>query len=174
LFFILCRYLVIIDDIWHWEEWEVILKAFPKNNLGCKIMMTTRIKTIAEKCQNEQGAHVYRYSFGYRGATRLSYMRVVNKSGERELLEADAKRLSSKIVDVCDATPLAVICLSSAWAESQVQGDNGEEWDTWASRLLMDRFLSTLSLNPLVQSLCLGFDDLPADLRTCLLYCSMK
>ena len=117
---------MIIDDIWHWEEWEVILKALPKNNLSSKIMITTRIKTIAEKCQNEQGAHVYRYSFGYREATRLSYMRVINKSGEREILEANAKRLSSKIVDMCDAIPLAVIFLSPAWAESQVQGDNGE------------------------------------------------
>jgi hypothetical protein len=47
--FIFVRYLVIIDDIWHWEEWEVIRKALPKNNLGSKLITTTRLWTIAQK-----------------------------------------------------------------------------------------------------------------------------
>jgi hypothetical protein len=168
------RYLVIVDDIWKWEEWEIIVKALPKNNLGCKIIMTTRIKTIAEKCQTEHGAQVHRYSFGRQDASRLSDM-ILKKSGDRGiLLEANAKRLSSKIVDMCDGIPLAVICLCSAWAESNhhLQGDD-REWDTWASHMVMERFLSTPSLKPLVQSLSLGFDHLPVDARTCLLYCSI-
>jgi Leucine-rich repeat (LRR) protein len=135
--------------------------------------MTTRIKTIAEKCQTEHGAQLHRYSFGYQDASRLSEM-ILKKSGDRGVLEANAKRLSSKIVDMCDGIPLAVICLSSAWAESNhhLQGDDGE-WDTWASHMVMERFLSTPSLTPLVQSLSLGFDHLPVDARTCLLYCSI-
>jgi hypothetical protein len=63
--------------------------------------------------------------------------------------------------------------MSSAWAEShhaqQGSGDDGE-WDTWARHVLEDGFLSTPSLKPLVQSLSLDFDDLPIQLRTCLLY----
>ncbi|CAN6226791.1 unnamed protein product [Urochloa humidicola] len=164
------RYLVIIDDIWHWEEWEIIRKALPKNHLGCKIIMTTRIKTIADKCQIEQGAHVYTHIFGCPDARRLSDMRL-NTSVVGEVLQANAEGLSAKIVDICGAMPLAVICMSSAWAECHLQGDYGG-WDTWVSHLL-DGFLSTPSLKPLVQSLCLGFDDLPVHLRTCLLYCSI-
>ncbi|CAL4982588.1 unnamed protein product [Urochloa decumbens] len=163
------RYLVIIDGIWRWDEWEVIRKALPKNNLGSKIIMTTRINGIAEKCQSEQGAHVYRYSFGYWEAIRLSEMTLKNKSEERGILEANAKDLHSKIVDMCEAVPLAVICLCSAWAE----GGYGPEWDTWVSHLLMDSFLTTPSLKPLVDSLSLGFEDLPVHLRTCFLYCSV-
>uniref|UniRef100_K3ZMC5 Disease resistance R13L4/SHOC-2-like LRR domain-containing protein n=1 Tax=Setaria italica TaxID=4555 RepID=K3ZMC5_SETIT len=67
--------------------------------------------------------------------------------------------------------PLAGICLSSAWAESHVQGDTGE-WDTLVSHLL-GGFLSIPSMKPLVQSLCLYSDDLPLHLRTCLLYCGV-
>ena len=63
--------LVIIDDIWQWEEWEVICKALPKNNVGCKLIMTTRIWSIAEKCHNEQGAGVHIHLFDHADAERL-------------------------------------------------------------------------------------------------------
>lgn len=170
------RYMVIIDDIWHWEEWEVIRKALPKNNLRCKLIMTTRVRSIAEKCETEQGAGVYTQYFGRADAARLSDMRL-SKSVEG----TNAKGLSTKIVDMCRwppfyFCPLAVICLSTAWAEShhRVQGGDGEyDYDTWASHVLYDGFLITPSLKPLVQSLCLGFDDLPVQLRTCLLYCTI-
>ncbi|CAL4986819.1 unnamed protein product [Urochloa decumbens] len=167
------RYLVIIDDIWQWEEWEDIRKALPKNNLRCKLIMTTRVWSIAKKCHTEQGAHMYEQRFGGVDAARLSATRL-SKSVEG----TNAKGLSTKIADMSGMPPyyfcpLAVICLSSAWAESHVQqGDDGE-WNTWASHVLDDGFLSTPSLKPLVQSLCLGFNDLPVQLRTCLLYCTV-
>ncbi|CAN6373621.1 unnamed protein product [Urochloa humidicola] len=165
------RYLIIIDDIWHWEEWVAVRKALPENNLGNKIVMTTRINTIAERCQSEESAHVYKQNFQYEDAERLSY-KILKKSVEGDgILEANMKVLSTKIVLMCGTIPLAIISLSSALAESQVQGDYGE-WDAWVSHVL-DRFLSTPCLKPLVQSLCLGLDDLPVHLRTCLLYCSI-
>ncbi|KAF7046787.1 hypothetical protein CFC21_055790 [Triticum aestivum] len=37
------RYLVIIDDIWHREEWDIITKSFPQNNLASRIVITTHI-----------------------------------------------------------------------------------------------------------------------------------
>ncbi|CAN6382101.1 unnamed protein product [Urochloa humidicola] len=163
------RYLVIIDDIWHWEEWEVIRKAVPKNNLGSKLLMTTRMNNMAERFQTDQGAHVYTPSFGYREAETLSDM-ILMKSVEENIV--GLKRLSANIVDMCSLMPLAIICFSSAWTESHVQDDYGE-WDTWVRHMLDDGFLSTPSLKPLVQSLCLGFDDLPVHLKTCLLYCTM-
>ncbi|RCV39352.1 hypothetical protein SETIT_8G216800v2 [Setaria italica] len=145
-------YLVIIDDIWYGKEWEIIRKALPKNSEGCKIIMTTLIKTTAEKCQTEQGAQ----SFGFSDAIRLSDMRLNNSRPRETYLKP---------------MPLAGICLSSAWAESHVQGDTGE-WDTLVSHLL-GGFLSIPSMKPLVQSLCLYSDDLPLHLRTCLLYCGV-
>ncbi|XP_072146450.1 disease resistance protein Pik-1 [Setaria viridis] len=195
--FFFCRYLVIIDDIWDWEEWKVIGKALPKNNLGCKLIMTTRVRSIAEKCETEQGAgvlfSVYKQKFGFREAERLSAMTLskyvvrMRKFGRAEAERLSAMRLSKYVVrkrkfgrakalsiaDMCggptfDFCPLAVICLSSAWA-----GHHDAEWDTWASHVRDDGFLSTPSLKPPVQSLCLGFDDLPVQLRTCLLYCTI-
>ncbi|KAK8448249.1 hypothetical protein SEVIR_8G249700v4 [Setaria viridis] len=175
------RYLVILDDIWDWEEWKVIRKALPKNNLGCKLIMTTRVRSIAEKCETEQGARVYEQEFGIAEAGRLSAMRLRKyvvrrrKFGRAKALSIMRDNINYEIPGMCggapfDYCPLAVICLSSAWAAER---QHHREFNTWARHILDDGFLSTPSLKPLVQSLCLGFDDLPVQLRTCLLYCTI-
>ncbi|CAO2145150.1 unnamed protein product [Urochloa humidicola] len=53
------RFLVIIDDIRHWREWEMVRKSLPKNNLGNRIIMTTPANAIAGKCCTNSNAFVY-------------------------------------------------------------------------------------------------------------------
>jgi hypothetical protein len=77
-FILFYRYMVIIDDIWHWEEWQVIGRAFPNNNLGCKLIMTTRLESIAEKCASQRGAVVYNPQFYLEDLERLS-ARILSK-----------------------------------------------------------------------------------------------
>jgi hypothetical protein len=164
------RYMVIIDDIWHWEEWQVIRKALAKNNLDCKLIMTTRLESIAEKCDKQRDTVVYRPEYCLEDLERLS-ARILSKYVE----VANKNWVSTKIAEICCrktvyCCPLAVICLSSGLAQIHHME---LELDIWASHILGDGFLSTPSLQPLVQSLSLGFDDLPVQLRTCLLYCTL-
>uniref|UniRef100_A0A0E0F6Q7 Uncharacterized protein n=1 Tax=Oryza meridionalis TaxID=40149 RepID=A0A0E0F6Q7_9ORYZ len=44
------RYFIIIDDIWNEKMWEIINCAFPENNRGNRVIMTTRIISVSEKC----------------------------------------------------------------------------------------------------------------------------
>nr|GMC83987.1 disease resistance protein RPM1-like [Ipomoea batatas] len=41
------RYLVVLDDVWAIDLWSRIRKAFPENNLGSRIILTTRNKNVA-------------------------------------------------------------------------------------------------------------------------------
>lgn len=171
-FYFFNRYLVIIDDIWGWEEWKVIRQALAKNNnVGGRIIITTRINTIVEKCKTEEGAHVYVQSLLRESAEILSEKILIKSVGE-DVLEDSVEELPSKIVDKCGAMPLAVICLSSALAESPVKAGGYGQWDSWV-RHVLDSLLSSPSMKPLVQSLCLSFNDLTVHQRTCLLYCSI-
>ncbi|KAL8056967.1 hypothetical protein ABFX02_04G153100 [Erythranthe guttata] len=41
------RYLIVIDDIWSVEAWEEVSRFFPDNNNGSRIVVTTRISSVA-------------------------------------------------------------------------------------------------------------------------------
>ncbi|KAG6731271.1 hypothetical protein I3842_01G120800 [Carya illinoinensis] len=41
------RYLVVLDDVWHLNEWDVLKYALPDNNCGSRVMLTTRNAGVA-------------------------------------------------------------------------------------------------------------------------------
>ncbi|KAF5464972.1 hypothetical protein F2P56_015007, partial [Juglans regia] len=41
------RYLVVLDDVWHLNEWDVLKYALPNNNCGSRVMLTTRNAGVA-------------------------------------------------------------------------------------------------------------------------------
>ncbi|WVZ50602.1 hypothetical protein U9M48_001842 [Paspalum notatum var. saurae] len=45
-----CRYFIIIDDIWKESDWLKMKDAFPINNLGSLIVVTTRFTSTARAC----------------------------------------------------------------------------------------------------------------------------
>ncbi|OMP14350.1 NB-ARC domain-containing protein [Corchorus olitorius] len=40
------RYLVVLDDIWSSDQWDILKHAFPPGKNGSKILFTTRIKDV--------------------------------------------------------------------------------------------------------------------------------
>uniref|UniRef100_A0A0E0RC37 Uncharacterized protein n=1 Tax=Oryza rufipogon TaxID=4529 RepID=A0A0E0RC37_ORYRU len=163
------KYLIIIDDVWRWEEWEVIRKSIPKNDLGSRIIMTTRLNSIAEKCRNDDmDAFVYETeALDYVDAWLLC-----DKVARKSVTCMNINPCYD-IVDMCYGMPLALIRVSSALAE-EIQALDSDERQIWrALRRVEDGILDIPSLKPLAESLCLGYDHLPLYLRTLLLCCSV-
>ncbi|KAK8447991.1 hypothetical protein SEVIR_8G192700v4 [Setaria viridis] len=44
------RYLIVIDDLWRTSDWEIIRVAFPHNDCNSRIIITTRVWSIACSC----------------------------------------------------------------------------------------------------------------------------
>ena len=45
----MCRYFVVVDDIWDISVWDMIRCALPDNDVGYTIITTTRISDVAEQ-----------------------------------------------------------------------------------------------------------------------------
>jgi len=190
------RYLVIIDDVWNQREWEVIMKSLPENNLGSRIVGTTRITAVAKKWRNdsddptvsvrEKKSLIHEMHPKWYGEEGWVY-----KIGEENIvslmiamkadLVMDGFDEKHPIVRMCGGTPLAVGCMLSAVThEREKQAQQGvhakacDVQDEIEKHIWENGIQNTPGFEPLVESLQLGFDDLPHHmLKTCLLYCSV-
>ncbi|KAM0931596.1 hypothetical protein ACQ4PT_000206 [Festuca glaucescens] len=178
------RYLVIIDDIWDWGEWEIIKKSLPENNLGSRIITTTRVNSIADKwwCYSETRLHemdlqyqgkIWEYDTDVDVGSRMIAMKAE--------MDGEGFDYEHAVVCMCGGVPLPLVCMFSVVAmEVEQQQQEGmcvnlsDVLDTIAEQVVHRGIQNIPGFEPLVESLQLGYDNIPNQmLKTCLLYCSI-
>ena len=66
-----------IDDIWSTEAWNSIQHMFPQNDLGSRIITTTRIENVASACCNHRHDRIYKIEhLNNQDSRRLFFRRV--------------------------------------------------------------------------------------------------
>ncbi|KAF6981892.1 hypothetical protein CFC21_000342 [Triticum aestivum] len=161
------RYLVIIDDIWDEKLWEGINLAFSnRNNLGSRLITTTRIVSVSNSCCSSANDSIYQMKpLSTDDSRRLFNKRIFpDKSG----CPNEFEQVSKDILKKCGGVPLAIITIASALASGQKVKPK-HEWDimlqSLGSGLTKDN-----SLVEMRRILCFSYYNLPSHLKTCLLY----
>ncbi|KAF7097432.1 hypothetical protein CFC21_099250 [Triticum aestivum] len=160
------RYLIIVDDVWDVQTWDIIKGAFPNSNSGSRIITTTRIHEVAKSCSASCGGRVYTLSpLSTVDSERLFFNMVFN-SGEH--CPPHLKRVFDKILQKCGGLPLAIIAISGLL----VANTHEDQWEQVYSSIRHG-----LGSNPAVERtmriLLLGYFDLTPCLKSCLLYLSV-
>nr|ALO61078.1 RGA1-E [Secale cereale] len=161
------RYLVIIDDIWDEKLWEGINFAFSnRNNLGSRLITTTRIASVSNSCCSSDDDSVYQMEpLSNDDSRKLFYKRIFPfESG----CPNEFEQVSEDILKKCGGVPLAIITIASALAGGQKVKPKCE-WDV----LLQSLGSGLTKDNSLVEMrriLSFSYYNLPSHLKTCLLY----
>ncbi|KAL0329610.1 UNVERIFIED_CONTAM: putative disease resistance RPP13-like protein 3 [Sesamum radiatum] len=144
------RYLVVLDDVWSTEPWNNLRFAFPDDNNGSRILITTRNRHVAEQISKSVLERELLSDDG-------SWMLLKSLLG---FIPFRLERIGRKIVKHCGGLPLAITIIARSCRE--MTRDN---WEAILRRLRGNHTLQSAD-----DILALSYKDLPFHLQPCLLY----
>ncbi|KAJ1256355.1 hypothetical protein BS78_K044800 [Paspalum vaginatum] len=165
------EYLVVIDDVWTIAAWNAIRCRLPENGCGSRIIVTTRIDTVAKACSP---ASIWLETIHHikplkaEDSKKLFMNRVFGKSNEcPEQLEPPMKT----ILDKCGGLPLAIVNIASLLA-SYSSANSRDMWDR-VCKSIGSQMDSNPTLEGMKQIITLSYSHLPYHLKGCMMYLSI-
>ncbi|KAL6875653.1 hypothetical protein ACP4OV_013166 [Aristida adscensionis] len=162
------RYIIVIDDVWDKSAWTSIKYALTNNNLGSKVIVTTRKADVAKiSCLGINDTIYELDPLSDTDSKRLLYKRIFNPEEE---IPSELEEVMDKILRKCGGIPLAIITIASMLANTP--NKTQYEWycvyGSMGSGLDKDK-----SLENMRAILYLSYGDLPFYLKPCLLCLSI-
>ncbi|PVH36341.1 hypothetical protein PAHAL_6G054100 [Panicum hallii] len=144
------------------EAWKFIKLALPNNDLGSRIISTTRSVTVAKCCSSQ----VYEMEpLSFDDSKRLFFKRAF---GSETPCYPHLEDVPDRILRKCGGLPLAIVTVSSMLTNQLRKA----EWDR-----VLSAMGSALANKPdakkMTSIISLSYFDIPYHLRTCLLYLSV-
>lgn len=155
------RYLVVVDDIWEREAWESLKRALPSNHKGNRVIITTRIRAVAEGVDQRVYAHELRF-LTFNESWELFEQKAFRNM---QRVDEDLQKVGKQMIKKCHGLPLAIVVLAGLMSRKRPN-----EWnDVCASfwRRLKDDSIRVSTVFDL------SFKELRHELKLCFLYLSV-
>ncbi|KAH7833799.1 hypothetical protein Vadar_009798 [Vaccinium darrowii] len=156
------RYLVVLDDVWDVNAWPSLMRAFPNENNGSRVIMTTRKKVVAEP-SNER-TYVHELPFlkdeeSWELFCSIAFPNYDDEVGNKKSrcpphLESLAREMAGK----CHGLPLAIVVLGGL-----LRRKDPDEWLKLKEH--MWRHVRDHDSNRVQHILALSFNDMPYRLK---------
>ncbi|RLN05077.1 Disease resistance protein RPM1 [Panicum miliaceum] len=163
------RYLIVIDDVWSEAAWDAIQCVLPDNNCGSRIIVTTRIDTVARACSHGSDCIYHIKALGAEDSKKLFLSRVfgsTNGACPREIED-----VMQKILRKCGGLPLAIVSIASLLA-SYKSPESRHMWEV-VLKSIGSHMESHPTLEGMRQIVVLSYDHLPHHLKACMMYLSI-
>ncbi|KAL2956377.1 hypothetical protein AAZX31_18G080300 [Glycine max] len=164
------RYVVLFDDVWNGKFWDHIESAVIDNKNGSRILITTRDEKVAEYCRKSSFVEVLKLEepLTEKESLKLFCKKAFQYSSDGDCPE-ELKDISLEIVRKCKGLPLAIVAIGGLLSQKD---ESAPEWEQFSGDLSLDLERNS-ELNSITKILGLSYDDLPINLRSCLLYFGM-
>ena len=107
------RYLVVLDDLWKTQDWDEVQEAFPDDNVGSKILITSRLKEVASHASEDPPYYLQLLS------DEESWELFSKRVFRGEECPADLELLGKQIVKSCRGLPLSIVVLAGLLASKE-------------------------------------------------------
>ncbi|KAL3839622.1 hypothetical protein ACJIZ3_024213 [Penstemon smallii] len=146
------RYLIVVDDIWQIEEWQILRRLFPDDGNGSRILLTTRLSYVA---RHSTVAHNMPF-FNWFESLELLCLKVF----ARKHCPPEFKDIGKRICKLCNGHPLTIIVIAGILLTSKTR----HFWKFVAQNII------SLSRKSIMEVLNMGYNHLPHYLKPCFLY----
>ncbi|XP_058182918.1 disease resistance protein RPP13-like [Rhododendron vialii] len=163
------RYLMVLDDVWDVNAWPSLMRAFPDENNGSRVIMTTRNKVVAQ-ASNER-IYVHELPFlndeeSWELFCRKAFPNYDNEVGdEKSHCPPCLESLAREMVGKCRGLPLAIVVLGGL-----LRRKDPDEWPKFKEHMWRHVREDDSHRVPVQHILALSFNDLPYRLKSCFLY----
>ncbi|KAK5795499.1 probable disease resistance RPP8-like protein 4 [Gossypium arboreum] len=165
------RYLIVLDDIWKNEDWDILKPAFPRGRKGSKILFTTRNRNVAlhaDPCNTPMELSLLTDDESWNLLCRKAFPR--SKMGS-QCCSQEFVKLGKEMVKKCGGLPLAIIVLGCLLATKQ----SVAQWEMVHKNIhghLNELPHQDRQYGAVNRVLVSSYNDLPYPLKPCFLYLS--
>ncbi|KAL8491443.1 hypothetical protein ACS0TY_023171 [Phlomoides rotata] len=152
------RYLVVMDDIWSTRAWDAVRNIFPNDNMGSRIMLTTRDSDVASYASSGSPLHEMKI-MDENQSWDLLKQKVFTNSKDLEFPELED--IGKEIARGCSGLPLAVVLVAGILSTITRTRASWEE--------IAKNVISVID-GQIDQILSLSYTLLPHHLRPCFLF----
>ncbi|QHO25616.1 Putative disease resistance RPP13-like protein [Arachis hypogaea] len=158
------RILVVLDDMWtiHYDDWKTFLGPFQCGSQGGKILVTTRIDTVASMVKTIPAHNLSLLDVEQCWLVFANHAFFPTESRDRLALE----KIGRKIVEKCKGLPLAAQSLGGLLRTK----DKASQWEDVLVSEIWEFSEDECRILP---ALRISYHYLPSHLKRCFVYCSL-
>ncbi|KAG8378739.1 hypothetical protein BUALT_Bualt07G0016500 [Buddleja alternifolia] len=153
------RYLIVMDDLWSNDAWDDFRRFFPDNQNGSRVVLTTRLESVATYAGGFSSLHNMRL-LGCHKSWELLRAKVFGE----ECCPPQLERVGKEIAHDCHGLPLAIVVIAGLLSKVNRTPD---EWKNVAENL---HSIVAKDADTILEILNLSYDHLPQHLKACFLY----
>ncbi|KAG6524346.1 disease resistance protein Pik-2-like [Zingiber officinale] len=160
------RYFIVFDDVWSVEAWESLSIALPQGKEGSRVIVTTRIKDVANTSCSRNRRFIFKISPLSPELSWELFCRKVFDAPDYNC-PPELENIGREILQKCDGLPLAIVTIGGLLASKP--DNNFEEWKDLRDHLRLE-IQTNDTLSKINQILGLSYNDLPYYLKPCFLF----
>ncbi|RZC48335.1 hypothetical protein C5167_041295 [Papaver somniferum] len=166
------KYLIVLDDIWNTDAWDSLKCAFPNENNGSRVLITTRLKDVARYADSSCSTNIHELGVISETESWELFLKTTfpsSSSSQQLVCPKELEGLGKDMLTKCHGLPLAIVVLGSLLSSKE------RSEHVW-SRVTDSVNWHLSQGNDAYKCwgiLALSYYDLPYFLKPCFLYMSL-